>query len=919
MPADWGVYDAIVERAANRGITILPGLGGGPLPPRSEWGAWNQFIETMVRRYGPGGELWNGMPADKRRPIEDWEVWNEPNIARNARDGQVDPAEYGDLLEDTAAVIRATTPGSGNSRIILGGLLSVSAEPGSEDHRTPEQFLHQMGNHGRTSYTAVSLHPYAFKANDGQAPQTAAEVEQVTEKVRRNIKLARTALDEVGGGGKQLWITELGWPVENPEPGVSTHPKVSMSVQRDLIESSFEMIKATSQTFGIRNVFAYNIQDWDHSDPIHMTWDYRSGLRGPFDEAHPGLGSFRPSWYGFLEESGAAQWPQKPKADTDAPGARPSRATLMGTVNPKGLSTSYRFQWGPTVLYKHSTSWQGAGFEEGDVARAAEIGGLRPEKTYHYRIVAVNENEEVSFGGDRQFETPPSTETSASVVQTLNGEPGWASVAGWVHEGGGLGLSNVYVNVNFQREIGPDRWETVEDRTRHPVVTNGQYSVENISLGKGSWRTRTVFPPQGEYDESASGYHEFRLKNGYQLVAKHSGRCLDVKDGSTANNAILQQWDCYSPQTQLNQVFTLVPQGNAYYQIVARHSNRCADVDNASQAQGTVVKQYDCIGAGQTNQIWQGVPVEGAYVHFIAKHSGQCMDVQGQQTGNGVPVTQWGCLGNQANQLWTFKSVEANQVPVHAFITVDETLNGQPGYITLHGNVDAGGYSLAGKYVNVNFQREVSPGNYQTVENESLHLNLDGSGHYVYYYWGIGTGHWRTRVVFPGDGPLAKDESEYHYFQIKSGYRFKFRHSDKCLSTSAGGTANGTALIQWDCSPSPNPADGQVFSVVPVNPVGGNYFQIRPDSAHGKCVDVSGVSYSDGAPLQLWDCLGEGQTNQIWNIVPIAGQPPWFASIAKHSGKCMDVAGASPNNGARVQQWGCYWGGNQQWLWQAIE
>ncbi len=919
---DWGVYDAIFERAANRGITILAGLGGGPLPPRSEWGSWNHSVEEVVHRYGPGGDLWSRLPPDKRRPVEYWEFWNEPNIARNARNGQVNPVEFGELLEDTAGVIRAATPGSGNSHVILGGLLSVSTDPGIEDHRTPAEFLHQMGNHGRDDYMALSLHPYAFKADDNQAPQTAAEVEQVTDKVRRNIKLARDALDEVGGAGKQLWITELGWPVENPEGGVSTHPKVSLDVQRDLIESSFEMIKATSQTFGIRNVFYYNIQDWDHSDPIHMTWDYRSGLRGPFDESRPGNGNFRPGWYGFLQETGAANWPLKAKADTQAPDAQPRRAMLMGTVNPKGLPTAYRFQWGPTVLYKHSTSWQGAGFEEGDTSQHSDIGGLQPEKTYHYRIVAVNENEETTLGGDRQFTTPPSTETSAAVTQTLNGEPGWASVAGWVHEGGGLGLSNVYVNVNFQKEVGPDVWETIQGNTRHETVTNGYYHADNVALGKGSWRTKTVFPPQGEYDESQSEYHKFTLKNGYQLVAKHSGRCLDVKDGSTANTATLQQWDCLSPQTNQNQVFSLVPQGNAYYQIVARHSNRCVDVTNGSQSQGTVLQQYDCIGAGQTNQIWQGVPVEqsgaNAYVHFVAKHSGQCMDVQGQQTGNGAPVTQWGCLGNQANQLWTFRSVESNQVPVRAYITVDETLNGQPGYITFHGNVDAGGYSLAGKYVNVNFQREVSPGNYQTVDGETLHLNVDGSGHYVYYYWGIGTGQWRTRVVFPGAGPLAQAESDYHYFQIKSGYRFKFRHSGRCLSTSGGGTSNGTPLIQWDCSPSPNPGDGQVFSVVPVNPVGGGYFQIRPDSAHNKCVDVAGVSQSDGAPLQLWDCLGEGQTNQIWHIVPIAGQPPWFASIAKHSNRCMDVAGVSTANGARVQQWGCYWGGNQQWEWQAI-
>ncbi|MDL5206301.1 RICIN domain-containing protein [Streptomyces sp. ALI-76-A] len=30
----------------------------------------------------------------------------------------------------------------------------------------------------------------------------------------------------------------------------------------------------------------------------------------------------------------------------------------------------------------------------------------------------------------------------------------------------------------------------------------------------------------------------------YRLVARHSGKCLDVKDGSTTNGAHLIQWPC---------------------------------------------------------------------------------------------------------------------------------------------------------------------------------------------------------------------------------------------------------------------------------------------------------------------------------------------------------------------------------------
>jgi len=98
----------------------------------------------------------------------------------------------------------------------------------------------------------------------------------------------------------------------------------------------------------------------------------------------------------------------------------------------------------------------------------------------------------------------------------------------------------------------------------------------------------------------------------------------------------------------------------------------------------------------------------------------------------------------------------------------------------------------------------------------------------------------------------------------------------------------------------------------------GQYFEMKINST-GKCVDVTNVGLENVARLQEWECLGAGQANQLWDPTPISGQPPYEAFIAKHSGKCMDVPGLSTSNGTQLQRWECWWGGNQQWYWQAIE
>jgi hypothetical protein len=82
-----------------------------------------------------------------------------------------------------------------------------------------------------------------------------------------------------------------------------------------------------------------------------------------------------------------------------------SSATLTGTVNPRGLSTSYYFQYGTTTAYGSRTPSTGAGKGGGPTAAAAQIGGLGSKTKYHYRLVAHN-GDGTTAGNDRVFNTP---------------------------------------------------------------------------------------------------------------------------------------------------------------------------------------------------------------------------------------------------------------------------------------------------------------------------------------------------------------------------------------------------------------------------------------------------------------------------------------------------------------------------------
>ena len=792
---------------------------------------------------------------------------------------------------------------------------------------SPKLFLEELSPSARESYSAVGLHPYAFKIKDGAyegAPRESHEVTLLANKVMSNVEKGREALRDVKEPHIPIWITEIGWPVAE---GDANHPSIDctkfdcQNIQAELIKQTFDDVKAASKEDGIEKIFYFN-----DTDPGFPGWEYHCGLRASFH------GKIRKAALAFEKQAGVKEWPKPAITKTLKGSARPRALQLAAGINPEGMDTKYWFEYGKTTAYGYSTGPADAG--EGE--QEQEFGGqatesVAPNTTYHYRVVTENENGELESGLDEEVKTPLTNTETFATARTLNGESGWVTVLG--HVFGEHTMNNVYVNINLWKKEGGE-FVFKSEKSTHAEVINNYYVVEKLEVGKGEWLVVVVFPGFGEDERSESQEHIFKIENGYQLVAEHSNKCLDVSEKSMVNGAAALQWECGDPATRQNQVFTAVPSPNSPgdYELVARHSNKCLDVTGASQGTGTAVQQYECLGWNQTNQVWHAIPVqeetetwyglgvgeEGTkYVRLVAKHSGQCLEVQNSGTGNGVSVVQNPC-GPLASQIWIVKSVESNQVPLEAHITVDEELNGHPGYVTGHGNIDAGGYNLSGKWVNVNFQRLEPNGKYETVEDRTIHPTLSASGYYSFTYRALGPGEWQTRVVFPGEGPLEEDKSEYHPIHIGDGYRFKFRQSGKCVSTSENRTGNGTPIIQWDCSGSPSAGDGQVYSIVPVQPYGSSEFTIRPDTNTGMCLDVSGANTANGTNLQLWECLGESQANQIWHIVPIANQPPWFASIARHSGKCMDVLGQSLNNGASIDQWECWWGGNQQWQWQSI-
>jgi hypothetical protein len=135
---------------------------------------------------------------------------------------------------------------------------------------------------------------------------------------------------------------------------------------------------------------------------------------------------------------GSTTQPPPPSATTGAATAvSTSGATLNGSVNANGTSTSVVFQYGTTSAYGSQTPAQDAGAGTTAVAVQAVLTGLSPGTTYHFRIVATSARGTTN-GADATFTTAVVVQPPTATTQAPTHFPGGkAQFAGIVNPGGG--------------------------------------------------------------------------------------------------------------------------------------------------------------------------------------------------------------------------------------------------------------------------------------------------------------------------------------------------------------------------------------------------------------------------------------------------------------------------------------------------
>ena len=137
----------------------------------------------------------------------------------------------------------------------------------------------------------------------------------------------------------------------------------------------------------------------------------------------------------------------------------------------------------------------------------------------------------------------------------------------------------------------------------------------------------------------------------YVIRSAMTSKCLDVSNGSTADGAKVQEWDCNGSAAQ---TFRLTPTTDGYWKFINAASGKALDIKDASTAQNAILHQWSYVNA--TNQQFRFVSRGNNQFSFHPRHTDMAIDLYWGSADNGTQLVQYPYTGG-ANQHWTFDKI----------------------------------------------------------------------------------------------------------------------------------------------------------------------------------------------------------------------------------------------------------------------
>src|SRR5574341_439388 len=216
---DWWRPDRIVRNAEERGLYLIVRLDRQPFWAQADGGS-HPLENAPPADYQDFADYCFAVADRYSGRIKAYQVWNEPNLAREWGEQPPDPAAYVELLRSCYTAIKHADP---NAIVISAGLAPTGT--GLPEAIPDDEFLRGMYEAGGAQYfDMLGLNAPGYAAPPHVSPERAANTAGYGGhrwNAFRHVEDMRQIMLEYGDGHKQVAILEMGWTTDTIHPQYS--------------------------------------------------------------------------------------------------------------------------------------------------------------------------------------------------------------------------------------------------------------------------------------------------------------------------------------------------------------------------------------------------------------------------------------------------------------------------------------------------------------------------------------------------------------------------------------------------------------------------------------------------------------------------------------------------------------------------
>ena len=205
---DWALLDRAVEACNGFGFKLLLGVTHAP-----DWTRASELESGPPANYAEFGRFMGQLATRYRGRVVAYELWNEPNLAREWRGDTLDPARFVALVAEGAKGVRAADPDA----LVISGAPAVTGINDGVEAIDDRVFLRGMYEAGIAQWIdGIGAHPYGFANPPDESWQGPTHVASSHNShpsffFRDTLEDYHALTLAYGDTGHQIWVTEFGW------------------------------------------------------------------------------------------------------------------------------------------------------------------------------------------------------------------------------------------------------------------------------------------------------------------------------------------------------------------------------------------------------------------------------------------------------------------------------------------------------------------------------------------------------------------------------------------------------------------------------------------------------------------------------------------------------------------------------------